>query len=121
MLRISGIALALAMMAGSAQAATIGLICDSTVHLVVAPSIEKAAQCATDLGSACNEGFRIDSGYFAIAQSDGNAQGIAAGSPDAAAAEQTAMSSCEGQGGAGSCAISIAGNDDGNTYNDCQQ
>ncbi|HHS82260.1 MAG TPA: hypothetical protein ENJ68_01960 [Devosia sp.] len=120
MLRISGIALALAMMAGSAQATTIGIVCGGTAHLVVAPSVEKAEQCAAALGSSCTEGFRMDAGFYAIARSSNGALGVAAGSADLASARQTAISSCESQGGAGTCSISVSGNDDGTALNECQ-
>ncbi|MCF6303575.1 MAG: hypothetical protein L3J13_10355 [Devosiaceae bacterium] len=119
MLRVTGICLAALMMAGSAQATTIGLICDGNVQLIVAPSVEKAEQCAAALTGNCTEGFRIDSGYFALASSaDGLANGTAAGAADEAGAAQTAISSCEAQGN-GDCSVTSSGNDDGNTSLSC--
>ncbi len=121
LLKLSGLSLAALMLAGSAQAATIGLVCDGVVQLVVAPSVEEANQCAAALTGNCTEGFRIDGGYFAIATSaEGSAVGTSAGASSLEGAEQTAMSSCA-QGGDGDCSISVSGNDDGNTYNSCQQ
>lgn len=120
MLRISSFAIAALMMAGSAQAATVGLVCDGVVQLVVAPTDEKANQCVAALEGSCTEGFRIDSGYFALASSaDGMAHGTAAGSSDAAGATQTAISTCETQGN-GACSISFEGNDDGETLYSCE-
>lgn len=120
MLRFSGFCVAALMMASSAQATTIGLICDGNVQLIVAPTEEKAGQCAAALPGSCTEGFKIDSGYFAIASSaDGMASGTAAGAADEAGAAQTAISSCEAQGN-GDCSITTAGNDDGETSLTCE-
>ena len=85
MLRITSIAVAALMMVGSAQAGTIGYICDNQVQLIVAPTMEKAEQCAALLTGECTEGFKIDSGYFALASSaDGTAHGTSAGAHDEA-------------------------------------
>ncbi|HHB83387.1 MAG TPA: hypothetical protein ENK61_07965 [Devosia sp.] len=120
MLRFSGFCVAALMAAGSAQAATIGLVCDGSVQLIVAPTEEKAEQCAAALPGNCTEGFRIDAGYFAIASSaDAMASGTGAGAADEAGAAQTAIASCEAQGN-GDCSIISSGNDDGNTSFSCE-
>ena len=124
MLRISGIGIAALMVAGSfvampAQAATVGLVCDGVVQLVVAPTDEKANQCVAALSGNCEEGFRKDSGFFAFADSaDGLAHGVGVGA-DKPSAAFTAIASCETQGHGG-CSVSSSGEDDGSTFHSCE-
>ena len=120
MLRFIGFTLGVLMVTGTAQAGTIGYVCDGKVQLIVAPSMEKAGQCAALLTGECVEGFKIESGYFAIAQgANGVANGASAGANDAASAEQTAMSFCESQN-VGACTLAISGQDDGASFYNCE-
>lgn len=120
MLRIFGVALGALMMTGTAQAATIGYVCDGKVQLIVAPNMEKASQCAAILTGQCVEGFRIEAGYFAIVQgANGIANGTSAGAHDAVSAKETAMSTCEAQNG-GACSLIASGQDDGASFHNCE-
>ncbi len=120
MLRIFGVALGALMMTSAAQAGTIGYVCDGKVQLIVAPTMEKAGQCASILTGECEEGFRIEAGYFAIAEgANGIANGTSAGAADAASATQTAMSTCTAQNG-GECNLTVSGQDDGASFFNCE-
>lgn len=119
MIRILSLCVTALMVAGSAQAATVGLTCDGRTQIVVAPTMAKANACIATM-AGCTVGFNANGGYFAVAQTvDGLGQGAAGGYRSEKAVSERAISSCEALG-AGSCVVILSGHDDGNSYRACQ-
>lgn len=116
---IFALALALPLLGvGSANAVTIGLSCPGNVQLIIAPTADQAETCAM-AQEQCSEGFRVNGGHFAIAQSlNGLAHGVSAGYRSAQSATEKALAQCESKGD-GACAIQSAGNDDAETVLNC--
>jgi hypothetical protein len=95
----------------TAHATTLGLTCEGKTHIIVAPNLFEAEACALKIG-ACNVGFTVEGGYYALAQSaNGAGQGAAAGYRSETSVAERALSKCTALN-AGACAIVDAGFDD---------
>jgi hypothetical protein len=94
----------------SVQAASTGVACEQSIHLLVSEKKIAEAQMGP-LVAGCEEMFSVNGGYFAIAATtDGLGASLAAGFRNQDGATERALTKCEALG-AGDCRIVLTGRD----------
>lgn len=112
------IAAGLMMLSVPAQAATIGLVCDTGAKVIVSGTEEAANACVANY-PGCTVGFTASGGYWALAATeDLSHQSAAGGYRSEDGAGLAAIAACEAQGGEG-CTVMLSGLDDGHAMEAC--